>query len=66
MVIRKSKWNFGVVADRGHWETLDTLKEHYGGVDTMKDLAGEFKIYPQVLGKVIKLERKKDQSSRYE
>ena len=30
--LRKSKWNFGVVADRGHWETLDTLKKHYGGV----------------------------------
>ena len=30
--LRKSKWNFGVVADRGHWETLDTLKKHYGGI----------------------------------
>tara|TARA_R100000963_G_C4625599_1_gene91928 strand:- start:42 stop:1106 length:1065 start_codon:yes stop_codon:yes gene_type:complete len=30
--LRKSKWNFGVVAGRGHWETLDTLKKHYGGV----------------------------------
>ena len=32
--LRKSKWNFGVVASRGHWETLDTLKKHYGGIDT--------------------------------
>ena len=31
--LRKSKWNFGVVASRGHWETLDTLKKHYGGID---------------------------------
>lgn len=30
--LRKSEWNFGIVADRGHWETLDTLKKHYGGV----------------------------------
>jgi len=31
--IFRSKWNFGVVASRGHWETLDTLKKHYGGID---------------------------------
>jgi hypothetical protein len=30
--LAKSKWNFGIVADRGHWETLDTLKKHYGKV----------------------------------
>ena len=30
--LAKSKWNFGIVADRGHWETLDTLKKHYGDV----------------------------------
>jgi len=30
--LSKSKWNFGIVADRGHWETLDTLKKHYGDV----------------------------------
>ena len=30
--LRKSQWNFGIVADRGHWETLDTLKKHYGDV----------------------------------
>ena len=37
--LSKSDWNFGVVADRGHWDTLDTLKDHYGGMDTTK-LAG--------------------------
>ena len=41
--LRKSKWNFGVVADRGHWETLDTLKKHYGGVpdETLGDFMTE-------------------------
>ena len=37
--LSKSDWNFGVVADRGHWDTLDTLKKSYGGMDTSK-LAG--------------------------
>jgi len=37
--LSKSDWNFGVVADRGHWDTLDTLKDHYGGMDSSK-LAG--------------------------
>ena len=45
--LSKSDWNFGVVADRGHWETLDVLKDHYGGMNKKK-LAG-FMI--QVLGK---------------
>ena len=45
--LSKSDWNFGVVADRGHWETLDVLKDHYGGMN-QKKLAG-FMI--QVLGK---------------
>ena len=41
--LRKSKWNFGVVADRGHWETLDTLKKHYGGIpeETLGDFMTE-------------------------
>jgi len=45
--LRKSDWNFGIVADRGHWETLDTLKKHYGGVP---DKFVEGFMY-QVLGK---------------
>jgi len=34
--LQKSDWNFGVVASRGHWETLDTLKKHYGGMHQEK------------------------------
>ena len=48
--LRKSKWNFGVVADRGHWETLDTLKKHYGGVpdETLGDFMTEVLASDQV------------------
>ena len=45
--LSKSDWNFGVVADRGHWETLDVLKDHYGGMNKKK--LARFMI--QVLGK---------------
>ena len=45
--LEKSNWNYGVVADRGHWETLDVLKDHYGGMNQNK--LAEFMV--QVLGK---------------
>ena len=28
--LRKSDWNFGLVAMFGHWKIIDTLKENYG------------------------------------
>ena len=43
--LRKSKWNFGLVADIGHWKIIDTLKLHYGDRDdddVIDQLAGLF------------------------
>ena len=31
--LRKSEWNFGLVALVGHWKIIDTLKMHYGERD---------------------------------
>ena len=30
--LAKSDWNFGIVADRGHWGGLNVLKDHYGDI----------------------------------
>ena len=45
--LRKSKWNFGLVADLGHWKIIDTLKLHYGDRDSddlIDQLSGLFSL----------------------
>jgi len=30
--LRNSEWNFGWVAEHGHWKTIEELKTSYGGI----------------------------------
>ena len=41
--LRKSAWNFGLVAMFGHWKIIDTLKENYGersNTEALKQMIG--------------------------
>jgi len=45
--LRKSKWNFGLVALFGHWKIIDTLKLHYGERDDDTAIAQMMDLFAQ-------------------